>query len=157
MIFTGVKSITIPEGSVKKITAGGVVLWEKPKGITNIIDTVGYTDDKRLSTSDGVSWRDLAGYTTTGMFDIPAGSTVRTKGVNFNTTLYSNAMIYNYNMNTGAFVTAYRTNNINLSFISITLDNDGNLTMTVSYAIKCRLCGYGSGANLIVTINEEIT
>lgn len=28
MIFSGVKSITIPEGKVKKITAGGVVLWE---------------------------------------------------------------------------------------------------------------------------------
>ena len=26
--FTGVKSITIPEGSVKKITSGGVVLWQ---------------------------------------------------------------------------------------------------------------------------------
>lgn len=29
MNFANVKSITIPEGSVKKITAGGVVLWEK--------------------------------------------------------------------------------------------------------------------------------
>jgi hypothetical protein len=29
MIFARVKSITIPEGSVKKITANGVVLWEK--------------------------------------------------------------------------------------------------------------------------------
>lgn len=28
MIFSGVKAITIPEGKVKKITAGGVVLWE---------------------------------------------------------------------------------------------------------------------------------
>lgn len=29
--FTNVKAITIPEGSVKKITSGGVVLWEKPE------------------------------------------------------------------------------------------------------------------------------
>lgn len=28
--FSTVKSITIPEGTVTKITAGGVVLWEKP-------------------------------------------------------------------------------------------------------------------------------
>lgn len=28
--FTGVKAITIPEGSVKKITRGSTVLWEKP-------------------------------------------------------------------------------------------------------------------------------
>lgn len=36
--FAGVKSITIPEGSVKKITASGVVLWEKKKEIVNLID-----------------------------------------------------------------------------------------------------------------------
>ena len=30
MIFKGVKAITIPEGSVAKITAGGAVLWEAP-------------------------------------------------------------------------------------------------------------------------------
>ena len=29
MDFSGVKSITIPEGSVKKIVANGVTLWEK--------------------------------------------------------------------------------------------------------------------------------
>jgi hypothetical protein len=33
--FTGVKAITIPEGSVKKITRGATVLWEKPSGDNN--------------------------------------------------------------------------------------------------------------------------
>ena len=28
--FTGVKAVTIPQGSVKKITRGSTVLWEKP-------------------------------------------------------------------------------------------------------------------------------
>lgn len=36
--FTGVKAITIPEGSVKKITRGSTVLWEKP-----IVDDNNYT------------------------------------------------------------------------------------------------------------------
>ncbi len=36
--FTGVKSLTIPEGGVKKITrkSDGVVLWEAPKSYTNL-------------------------------------------------------------------------------------------------------------------------
>lgn len=35
--FTNVKSITIPEGSVKKITVGSVVKWEKPEQWDGII------------------------------------------------------------------------------------------------------------------------
>ena len=39
--FAGVKSITIPEGSVKKITAKGVVLWEKVmEGLPSIYQEV---------------------------------------------------------------------------------------------------------------------
>lgn len=36
--FTGVKAITIPEGNVKKITSGGVVLWEKPISYINLAE-----------------------------------------------------------------------------------------------------------------------
>ena len=34
--FGSVKSLTIPEGSVKKITANGVVFWEKPATYINL-------------------------------------------------------------------------------------------------------------------------
>lgn len=34
--FDSIKSITIPEGNVKKITANGVVLWEKQVAYTNL-------------------------------------------------------------------------------------------------------------------------
>lgn len=45
--FSGVKSVTIPEGSVKKITASGVVLWEK-KGFTNLVPLSTEADGKTI-------------------------------------------------------------------------------------------------------------
>lgn len=36
--FTGVKAITIPEGIVKKITANGVTIWEKPVSFINLAE-----------------------------------------------------------------------------------------------------------------------
>lgn len=45
--FSGVKSVTIPEGSVKKITANGVVLWEK-KGFTNLVPLSTEADGKTI-------------------------------------------------------------------------------------------------------------
>ena len=134
-------------------------------GYTNIIDTVGYTDGYRLSTSTG-NLSELAGYTTTGFidfvgYDLPI--TLRTKGVNFNVT---NANIVIYNLSTGAYISALALNNSTLmssgwnSFTS-SFDTDGNLTLTTSSTnaqkdYKIKICGQGAGANLTVTINEEI-
>lgn len=134
-------------------------LTVEAKPITNIIDTVGYTDGIRLSSSDGVSERTQAGYTTTGMFLFEAGSTLRTKGANFNHTTYSQTWIYMYNKNTGEFSSAFSPNQGTISGMTASLDDSGNLTIVRSSTagdIKVRLCGYGSGADLIVTINEEI-
>lgn len=151
--------ITIPEvtGNVVITASATKTQTDEPTtGYTNIIDTVGYMDNKRLSTSDGVGERDASGYTVTGMFEVPAGGIVRTKGVNFNSTTYSNAWIYLYNKNTEEFTAAYATNKVAGGF-TFTLDDDGNLTIESVYTCKLRLCGYGKGSDLIVTINEEIT
>lgn len=53
MNFANVKSITIPEGKVKKITAGGVVIWEAVS-YTNLVPTAKYTDGTVL---DGIGYR----------------------------------------------------------------------------------------------------
>lgn len=37
MDFSTVKSITIPEGSVKKITAGDIVLWQQEPDDANLL------------------------------------------------------------------------------------------------------------------------
>ena len=52
MDFSGVKSITIPEGSVKKITANGVTLWEKIS-YTNLIPLAVGSDGKPYNNGQG--------------------------------------------------------------------------------------------------------
>ena len=96
--FTGVKSITIPEGSVKKITrkSDSVVLWKK--GFTNQIPIStnedgslcvgangekGYLLDKRCSLSGG-GVKDASGYSVTGLIPIKHGDTLRAKNINMN-------------------------------------------------------------------------
>lgn len=67
MDFSSVKAITIPEGSVKKITAGSVVLWEKRANYTNLFDPSTATINKRIS-SGGVA--DCAGYVYTSTISV---------------------------------------------------------------------------------------
>lgn len=130
-------------------------------GYTNIIDTVGYTDNMRLSTSDGVTEKEADGYTLTGAFLLPEGATMRTKGVNFNTATYSTARMYGYNADTNEFYTAYGIGEGETSTFPLNqVDNEGNAIVTRGIGsgdILLRLCGYGLGENLIVTIDEEIT
>ena len=129
-----------------------VIEPEEPDEPTNIIDTVGYKDDTRISSSDGVTEKALAGYVTTGMITLPANSTLKTSGANYTTATYSSAMIYRYNPDTEAFMTAYSTAQTGISGIAFALDSSGNLTITTTIDLKLRLVGYGSGANLVVTI-----
>ncbi len=131
-------------------------------GYTNIIDTVGYKDGVRLSTADGVTEKssdDTVNYTLTGMFTLENGSTIRTKGVNFNSSDYSLAKLYGYNAETEEYITAYGiVDGTNQGGWTMSVDAEGNATITkTSGTVKVRLGGYGSGENLIVTIDEEIT
>lgn len=49
--FTGVKSITIPEGSVKKITRGTTLLWEKPsEESVTLLDYIQFNKDMVFDT-----------------------------------------------------------------------------------------------------------
>jgi hypothetical protein len=125
-------------------------------GYTNIIDTVGYKDNIRLSGSDGVSERDATGYTTTGLIEVAAGGVLRTRGVACNSTTYTQALLYIYVNSTGAFASAQKYGAV-IGGYTMTVDADDNVTITCNSKSKLRLVGYGSGANLIVTINEEIT
>lgn len=140
-----------------------VIITINAGGYTNLINTISYADDIRLSTSDGVSERDITGYTITGVIEVPAcvdskPHIIRTSGVNFNNETYANAGIYAYNAETDAFVSFYKPTTT-VGGYTFTLDDNGNLTIEVRSSVApvdLRLCGYGSGANLIVTLDEEI-
>ena len=154
------KELSIQGSSMKELYADGVQIWGN-KRYTNIIDTVGFEDGKRLSSSGAT--KDATGFVTTGMIDISAYTKpviIRTKGVNFNYNGFCYLCLYRAD---GSFVspntlTSMITSGMNWNSFIVTSDVEGNIVLT---ALKgslnhFRISGYGSGANLIVTINEEI-
>lgn len=142
----------------------GATLWEKPAAYTNIIDTIGYTDGVRLSSSGATTA--ASGYTTTGIIDISAYTDpviIRVKGVDL---AYSTSCYIGAYKSTGEFISCTRIkymteNGTSWNNVVITEDVDGiqfTISTISSYAFDhYRITGYGSGANFIVTINEEIT
>ena len=138
---------------------------------TNVIDTVGYTNDERLSTSNGLPKGDGsgAGYCITGFIPVSSkDDVIRAKGVDFNypTQQYACFGIYTKAEEVAdALQTATYTKNTNNgeSYLRMDIGEDGSITLfqlndSFPYAGVCyiRLCGYGNGENLIVTINEPI-
>lgn len=138
---------------------GDIVITATASGFVNVIDTVGYSDGQRLSTSSG-TLKEQDGYTTTGLIDVTGESfpvTIRTSGANFSYAAYPYASLAFYNAD-GSLVGAFFANNAGNSYFTPSVDSNGNMTMVLkgSGYGRIKLCGYGSGANLIVTVNEEI-
>lgn len=131
--------------------------------IVNIIDTVGYTDTKRLSATSG-EVRDGAENTfVTGYIELGnIGDVYRTSGTDFRqaTNGYSCMCIYESNKDFSTAMTYFK-NDSSIQGIDYTIDENGNLTLTLNSGFErsggfIRLCGNGSGANLIVTKNQLI-
>ena len=164
MNFSTIKSITIPEGNVVKITQGTTVLWgvitePEKEPIINLIDTAGVTSGKRLSTSSG-SERDQSGYFVTGFIPVNKGDVIRTSGGNFNDSS-SLGGVFAYKTGNSYWTFSYTmasASPISAAAWDIVIDSNGNLVITVKHdqitAIK--LCGKGTGNGLIVTKNQEI-
>lgn len=57
MIFSTIKTITIPEGAVKKITVGGAVLWEEPASYKNWVFYSTESDGKTIY-NGGLGYKD---------------------------------------------------------------------------------------------------
>lgn len=160
--------------SIASVT-GDIVITITTSGYINIIDTVGYTDGYRISTSTG-NPSSGAGYTLTGFIDlspyVDKGETViiRTQGVDFRQSTHSNSTYGYYKTDQTKVAAGYLSvsNFSNADTYGLaSWDSSGNMTLTLSgdsYPLTSsdnrpllRLAGYGSGANLIITINEEIT
>lgn len=166
--FTGVKAITIPEGSVKKITASGILLWENKPSYTNIIDTIGYTDGKRCRTS-GVTLGDLTGATAFGWYDcsnltptdviriyLPNGipevetnayaahCTSADETTHVSMSMYKQSSLFPF---TAIFDNCSYSNNI----ITLTGRDMYDTSRT-----KFRLSAMANGADCIMTLNQEI-
>lgn len=131
---------------------------------TNIIDTVGYKNDIRVSTSDGGDRTGATGYTSTGIIDLTPYAkprVLRTKGVDFRHSAYSQCAIAFFSDANGTFSKGYSLASGGgiIGSGDSTMDAEGNMTLSggnfAGYDYV-RFCGYGDGANLIVTVNEEI-
>jgi hypothetical protein len=88
------------------------------------------------------------------------GDVIRTKGVDFREETHGYcAQVYYENADGGFKVADYLTPYESTSSVTRRFDENGNLTMTLyggTGARYLKICGYGFGANLVVTINEEI-
>lgn len=129
----------------------------------NLIDTIGYTDGYRLSSSSG-NTSSATGYTTVGYIETGAVGTVyKTSGVNFDADDNSNCYIVAYNSSKSMLASSGLSGSnmprswqvSNGQTLQLAMDSSGNLTITVNAVHTSttyfRICGYGSGANLVIT------
>lgn len=151
-------------------TASYALTVEAPKR-GNLIPEIGYDDNKRIKVSTGLL-DTAAGFVSTGYIDLQdQGDTVvvRTNGVDFDASRHGNCAYYFYKddsektPNAGGYLSAgnqaWGSMNMNKAF-----DANGNLTLTLTGASGytgqggnyryIRICGYGSGANLDLRLNE---
>lgn len=185
MDFSTLKSLTIPEGEVTKIAVGDTVLWE---AITytnqvpistdtdgSIFNGVGYIENKRLSSSGGISSSAQQGAVTTGFIPWYGDATVlRIKGVEWITTASITSQHYYYNFydenkkfldyiasynvaDRGHIITVTRdVNGVETTVFNQSYGTSNTLLQNIRKAKFVRITAKGKGADFIVTINEEI-
>lgn len=144
----------------------------------SIYNGTGYKDDTRLSSSGGVSGTAQSGSVTTGFMPFRNTDIIRIKGVDLLTAKANHGGHYYFNlydsnktkidggvMDISAYATDFATQ------VSLTYDETTGVTtfqvidptspvgyyrVAAQSAVYFRLNGYGKGADLIVTVNEEI-
>lgn len=182
--FSTVKEITIPEGAVKKIVCNGVELWKA--GYTNLVPSskesggntiynggLGYKNGYRLSSSGAEKTQ--SGSVVTGFIPAKRGDTIRMSGATWGTTVsagYCYIQYYDANFNLVYTINRYMNEDSNgisntgsyVDKTNSTISTDTNGVTTFNIVFKTntpysyiRISATGLGANMIVTVNEEIT
>lgn len=177
---------TVLNGTVTAISAGTATITAKTEDggfeatyeltvkveSINILESVGYTDGKRLSTGSG-SLKDATGYFTTGAFQIdknkyPNGFKIVVSGVTnakggSGTSPWRDCAWVAYTDAGSTFFTsnyiADGSHALQDSTNELTIDSDNHgftwtFTVAPSTTKYLRLCCYGSGANATATITE---
>jgi hypothetical protein len=151
---TGVISITAVTGNVN-ISA---TAKSNEPSYTNVLDTVGYTNNKRLSGSDGTE-RDSTGSSITGFIPANPGDYIYLKNITMKVDAdnYGNGLFY-YDTNKsrvqGYYITADKTN-------IYQADSSGNITRIfvdshVNGTAYVRLSVAAIDDTSIITVNEPI-
>lgn len=182
MNMTNMKTITIEGVGMKSISINGVEIWSEPKSYTNLVPTstdtdgsiyngVGYKDDVRLSSSGGISGSAQVGGTTTGFIPWNGdGDVLRMKGVTWEHTQGRHYYVNFYDASKNFLVyfsaaeedlnthvsTVTRENGVTTIAFNQEYGNTNSMLNHIREAKYIRICAEGEGADMIVTINEEI-
>lgn len=187
MNFSTVKKIVIPEGVVTKIVAAGKTLWQAIT-FTNqvpistdtdgsIFNGVGYIENRRLSSSGGLSGSAQNGSVTSGFIPWNGDTTyLRMEGVEWKDATANHGGHYYINGYDASkkflkYLSAEEYSGGNMGHI-VTVTRDGNGIETIKFsetygtsnttlqafrnAKFIRITAYGKGADWVVTTNEEI-
>ena len=146
----------------------------------SIYNSVGYKDNARLSSSGGVSGSAQNGSVVTGFIPFKNTDIIRMKGAEFvgATTNYGGHFYFNlYDSNKGFIANGGLSSEVLIggtfsTQVSVTYDettgvttiqilnptgNTGDFRIAAQKASYFRINAYGKGADLIVTVNQEIT
>ena len=184
MDFSAIKKLTIGGVALKQLFINGIQVW---KSFTNqvpistdtdgsIFNGVGYKENVRLSSSGGISSSAQNGSVTTGFIPWHGdGDVLRMKGVEWKNSSANHGGHFYINFYDASkkflkgisaidhtsythIVTVTRDAN---GIETVVWDKDYGDTNAILQAVRSakyvRLNAYGKGADMIVTINEEIT
>lgn len=165
--FAKMKAITIPEGSVKKIMANGVTLWER-KGFTNLLPLAINTDGTLFVGDNGekgyrVGWRVNSSANevqssvncVTGYIAVKGGQTIRVKNTKTRT---GNGYFHWYNKNFVVFTTPYYENHDGGSY-NTKPNANGIIEFIAPPGTTLAYFRYSTGVisdDSIITLDEEI-
>lgn len=93
--FSAVKSVTIPDGNVKKIEIDGVKVWEKATEPINYLDGVEWTDGYAISANGTISKNNPFRYNTNCVV-VPAGTYMFKIEAGYSAALNFNMRIHRY-------------------------------------------------------------
>lgn len=183
MILSSFKKLFINAIEMKELHAGDVRIWKG--GHTNLVPLsteadgktiynggLGYKNGYRLSSSGAEKTQ--SGSVVTGFIPAKRGDVIRMKGVTWGTTVsggYSYIQTYdakgalkhtvNRYMNESSNGVSNSSTNVDKNKSSITTDSNGVTTFNIVFNDNTefayiRINATGNGADMIVTVNEEI-
>lgn len=160
---TDISASAVSGSTITIAKATGNIVITCAAEITNIIDTIGISENTRLSTSSGAN-RTQSGYAAIGanedaasLIHLKAGDTLRIKGASLPASddYYSAIVLYNAS---GTFFSATRLHS-GLTWNNMTFANSGDIvTVTASAERYMRVSLICTDASAVIaTINEEIS
>jgi hypothetical protein len=159
---TGMVVLSNPTGNVT-VT---VIAVEAKVEIINLLDTAGYKNNTRLSSSNAAE-KTQSGHVATGYIyvgDVVKGDVIRTKGIDFTYGTYPNQGVFASFDTSKTLIGVGYINTARLRQFQYTMDASGNLTLTCdlnkgadAWCDYIRLSGVcADGANAIITKNQPI-